>query len=440
MFPHLPVHRMVIVTANTKLPGYSNVSSQNNLRSIGKKNLRKRFMHLVICLLFLSLIFKFLIEISYHEKLAVKNFHKSFRIKKHEFEQNIDPYQDHLLPADSNSSLYSVEDEILDVEIIDLPSETMLLNITHFKWIRNNESLCQKESLFVKILPVLVHTARNHFVERQAIRNTWASFQNYENWSVRPVFLMGEANPNSVPSIRQSEEEKLDHEHLIHGDIITGSFVDAYKNLTYKHLMGYKWILEHCQNADFVLKTDDDMFVDILQFIDMRNNESRIEDSSNQLQQEEKSSVDMYCYEFKGGIPLRCKGCKWHVSLEEWPEEKFPWYCSGWAYGITVDWINKIYLMSYQTKYFWIDDVFIGILMNMAISFFKTEPSFQSLNSLYTFNNKLYLDMCANQSNDLANATRSFGAVVYIARNQNFSKEMECLWNKTLVDKMSNSF
>ena len=43
-----------------------------------------------------------------------------------------------------------------------------------------------------------------------------------------------------------------------------GNFLDTYKNLTYKHMMGYKWLHRHCPNQPkYVVKADDDVFVEI---------------------------------------------------------------------------------------------------------------------------------------------------------------------------------
>ncbi|CAK9293522.1 unnamed protein product [Gordionus sp. m RMFG-2023] len=46
-------------------------------------------------------------------------------------------------------------------------------------------------------------------------------------------------------------------------DIVQGDFLDSYQNLTYKMIMGFKWIASRCSKADYVLKMDDDIYVDI---------------------------------------------------------------------------------------------------------------------------------------------------------------------------------
>ena len=60
------------------------------------------------------------------------------------------------------------------------------------------------------------------------------------------------------------EEQQLlkwESEHF--EDIIQGDFGDSYHNLTYKNLMGKLWVTQFCTQAEFVIKTDDDVFIDL---------------------------------------------------------------------------------------------------------------------------------------------------------------------------------
>ena len=45
--------------------------------------------------------------------------------------------------------------------------------------------------------------------------------------------------------------------------LIQGDFMDTYHNLSYKEIMGNLWISEFCEQAEFVVKTDDDQFIDL---------------------------------------------------------------------------------------------------------------------------------------------------------------------------------
>ena len=59
------------------------------------------------------------------------------------------------------------------------------------------------------------------------------------------------------------KQEKLQEENKKHRDIVQGDFLDTYHNLSYKAIMGNLWVSEFCDQAEFVVKTDDDMFIDL---------------------------------------------------------------------------------------------------------------------------------------------------------------------------------
>ena len=44
-------------------------------------------------------------------------------------------------------------------------------------------------------------------------------------------------------------------------------FVDSYHNLTHKGVAALRWIDAHCRHAIFVLKTDDDIFINMFTLI-----------------------------------------------------------------------------------------------------------------------------------------------------------------------------
>ena len=59
------------------------------------------------------------------------------------------------------------------------------------------------------------------------------------------------------------KQEKLQEENKKHRDMVQGDFLDTYHNLSYKAIMGNLWVSEFCDQAEFVVKTDDDMFIDL---------------------------------------------------------------------------------------------------------------------------------------------------------------------------------
>lgn len=71
---------------------------------------------------------------------------------------------------------------------------------------------------------------------------------------IQIVFLLG--NPGNLTTQRQ-----VDEEHKLHGDIVQEEFDETYRNITVKNIMGLKWASKYCSHAAYVVKCDDDMFV-----------------------------------------------------------------------------------------------------------------------------------------------------------------------------------
>lgn len=290
---------------------------------------------------------------------------------------------------------------------------------------------------------IIVHSAPDHFSERQAIRSTWGSVKSIKNLAIRLIFVLGKTqvgpNLNLENSIRRENE--------LFGDIVVGNFVESYRNLTYKHLLGYKWISNFCSDATFILKTDDDAFVDIFQLFDFISRNYGFAPKPGTL----------ICNVFPEGTkPVRSKnsrGSKWSVTMDEYPHSVYPRYCGGLAYLATPDVITKILDVSDRVKFFWIDDVFVtGILREIA----EIEPFYLNLRYLYDpeeYRNWLLPagTLLPSETNNSISSKRGNRDDYYeedkksqqrlrkfpflfahIERGDKFSEEMNDLWRKTL--------
>ena len=96
----------------------------------------------------------------------------------------------------------------------------------------------------------VVSSAPDNFYNREQIRKTWGQGNNV-------YFLLGATGPRLQPLIADEARQ--------HGDIIQGTFVDSYRNLTFKQVMGLLWAGSHCPGVKYILKTDDDVFVNTQQ-------------------------------------------------------------------------------------------------------------------------------------------------------------------------------
>uniref|UniRef100_A0A0A9ZF59 Hexosyltransferase n=1 Tax=Lygus hesperus TaxID=30085 RepID=A0A0A9ZF59_LYGHE len=214
---------------------------------------------------------------------------------------------------------------------------TTLINLTEFSFL-SLPTPCNDTPLIV----AAVHSAPLNFVNRQIIRSTWGT-------AIKVVFMLGESNSSKVAS-------QLDLEMKEFGDVVQGSFLDTYRNLTYKHAMALKWTTYYCPGARYMLKTDDDVFVNTA--------------ALQKLIRKELSPLGarrlILCDIVEHALAQRTFRSKWRVSPSEYPNRYYPPYCTGWAILYSPDVVFKLYSEAQQTPYFWIDDVHItGTLASM---------------------------------------------------------------------------
>ncbi|KAJ6639940.1 Beta-1,3-galactosyltransferase 5 [Pseudolycoriella hygida] len=295
-----------------------------------------------------------------------------------------------------------------------VPNDT-LMNLQNFEYIINNASICSttkgpKDSSAV----IMVHSSRGNSEQRYAIRNTWGSIKIFKKWHLHLVFLLGNDPLSSSETDAQIIKESNEH-----GDMIIGNFIDSYHNLTYKHLMGYKWVSSFCPSATFILKTDDDIFADIFQVVEV-------------IFVELMTTNNTYaCLNMNGNKPIRDPKSKWYVSRDVYPIDTYPAFCSGSAYLVKAKDAKKIYDVSNSTKFFWIDDVFVTGILRSKYGELANDTVSGSLNILYTMkrhhlsNKNEIIEWCKK---GLLTTQLSF-TFVLLTKND-FVSDMFCLWNK----------
>ena len=79
------------------------------------------------------------------------------------------------------------------------------------------------------------------------------------------LIMINHQYPGATPS--QSLQENITKENEEHHDIVQGDFLDTYRNLSYKNIMGKLWVSQFCEQAKFVVKTDDDQYVDLYEVV-----------------------------------------------------------------------------------------------------------------------------------------------------------------------------
>jgi len=126
------------------------------------------------------------------------------------------------------------------------------LNPHKFRYILNEPEYCGVGEV-VNLL-ILVASAVRHRDNRDAIRATWGASEHLRKYNAKVVFLLGQGEESQTEVMEESK---------MHNDIVQEDFKDTYRNLTLKTVMGLKWSAIFCPQAKHVMKTDDDIFVNV---------------------------------------------------------------------------------------------------------------------------------------------------------------------------------
>ncbi|XP_059149365.1 uncharacterized protein LOC131936410 [Physella acuta] len=101
----------------------------------------------------------------------------------------------------------------------------------------------------------LVHSQPQNQEQRQRVRNSFASSQAFKDFVVLHVFVVGK-------TASLGAQNALNQEQKVFGDVIQGAFPDTPQNNALKGLTGLRWVTQFCPNVEYVMKTDEDVFVD----------------------------------------------------------------------------------------------------------------------------------------------------------------------------------
>ncbi|KAF5285513.1 hypothetical protein FQR65_LT13210 [Abscondita terminalis] len=156
------------------------------------------------------------------------------------------------------------------------------------------------------------------------------------------------------------EQLQIEEEDEKHNDIIQGSFIDNYRNLSYKHAMTLKYVTYHCSQIQYVLKVDDDIFVNIPAILDFLRKDITTYGPQGR----------MLCLPSKNLVVER-GDTKWKTSEEEYNKTHFPQFCFGFCAIYSPDVVLQLYRQVQKTNFFWLEDVFVTVVLYILWSIKK---------------------------------------------------------------------
>ncbi|KAH0513558.1 Beta-1,3-galactosyltransferase 5 [Microtus ochrogaster] len=226
----------------------------------------------------------------------------------------------------------------------------------HGKFLQLPDIDCKQKPPF---LVLLVTSSHKQLEARMTIRKTWGREAEIHGRNVKTLFLLGASDSTDEMNATAQEGKQ-------HRDIIQKDFKDVYYNLTLKTMMGMEWVHHFCPQAAFVMKTDSDVFVNVVYLTDL-------------LLKKNKTSRFFTGYIKSNDLPIRKKSSKWFVSKFEYPQDKYPPFCSGTGYVFSSDVASKVYDVSDSVPFLKLEDVFVGLclaMLKIQPEELHTEPTF----------------------------------------------------------------
>lgn len=219
---------------------------------------------------------------------------------------------------------------------------THLGNIRNFRYHTFN-NVCSNVSPF---LLIFVTSAPRHTQHRKVIRQTWGNMEKQKD--VKLLF--------SLASVKTEEQDIIEEENRKYHDIIQGNFLDTYLNVTYKHIMNLKYAVYYCPDIKYILKTDDDFFVNINAVLNYLRERYLLCGAKDYIQcgVAEKFPVFRRSRKFP----------QWVVKFEDYERTVYPTYCMG-GYAMVYSWdvAFKMYQEAQRGDTFWMEDAYMtGIL------------------------------------------------------------------------------
>jgi hypothetical protein len=203
--------------------------------------------------------------------------------------------------------------------------------------------LCLMDGMDVKLLIIII-SAPSHFNHRKAIRLTWGHYTLRSDVAI--AFLLGKTDDEDV-------KKEMELEMNLYDDIILANFKDSYKNLTLKTMAMLEWTSSYCSKADYLLKADDDMFINVenlLHFIEKKGDE-------------DKKEPKFYGRLVEGWEPVRYEDSQYFLPFGQFSESTFPDFVTGPAYLFSTGIAQSFFEKGMESRFLQLEDVFMtGVL------------------------------------------------------------------------------
>ncbi|KAJ6633850.1 Beta-1,3-galactosyltransferase 5, partial [Pseudolycoriella hygida] len=321
---------------------------------------------------------------------------------------------------------------VLPSLIQSVETDTMLESLspqrpnTHI--IFNNKDLCSNNAPIVRIVKnrnvtkpnnktaiIWVSSAREHFLQRNLIRQTYGAVKSYNNVTILGVvFMLGSSDRNGE---QITDVAKLNAETVEFGDIIIGDFITFFiftaipttlqlplklnlslepsENLSRKAIMAVEWITTYCPEAQLVIKTDDDVVLNIF----------RLTEELNALSPIDSTSPNFRCRLDVNEKTITNLGSQFYVAPGTFKNDIFPDHCQGLGWVAPMNVIVRIAEEIKRSFVGWVlthEDVFITSIVPAKVNEKSSENErIQYIDKARNLSKFFFFKICVHFSNGM---------------------------------------
>ncbi|XP_012940776.1 lactosylceramide 1,3-N-acetyl-beta-D-glucosaminyltransferase, partial [Aplysia californica] len=213
-------------------------------------------------------------------------------------------------------------------------------------YVHNHERICEERQ--ARLLFV-VPSAPDNFQRRKGMRNSLV-MKYVKNDSNSAVLLFFLGLPRFVGRKTVEIQSKINAEQEKYNDIVQLNFTDVYATTVVKMVSILKWESTFCYNADYVIRIDDDIEVNVSDAVAV------------------VFRTGDYYHNFllgtvnTGWAPIRAKESKYYVSELEYPPLTYPPFALGGLQAYPLQTARLLFEASLRLKTVWLEDVYITAL------------------------------------------------------------------------------
>jgi Galactosyltransferase. len=219
-------------------------------------------------------------------------------------------------------------------------------NITMDVMNEGHQSNCRELTLLIMVSSELSHKTRRDVIRSTYLNQThWREYSQKREISFGMLFIVGRSkNETQMASVMSESKQQ--------GDMLVLDLEESFYSLSYKVMIGFQWVTERCQGYRFLLKGDDDIFVNIHAIMEL-------------LHEPTTPQTHLYVGNTMSVAEVIRNG-RYGVSREEYQRDNYPRYNSGGGFVVSSDVVrNMIPHFNWITP-LKIDDAYMGGLILKA--------------------------------------------------------------------------